>query len=98
MAQRRKVLGAPADFITRGAWPNGSPSKDAPTALAYAQHVSKRLSEILDGQNISQVALDVDVARSTLYAILAGRTWPDFVTLVKLERAFKVRLWPDSPL
>ncbi|HEV2890299.1 MAG TPA: helix-turn-helix transcriptional regulator [Frankiaceae bacterium] len=45
----------------------------------------------------AQVAREADLARSTLNDIVAGRQWPDVVTVAKLEHVLEVRLWPEWP-
>jgi hypothetical protein len=44
---------------------------------------------------MSAVARDADVGRQTLYDVLRGTTWPDVVTIVRLQDALEVVLWPD---
>jgi len=39
---------------------------------------------------------EAGIAWSTYHDILTGRTWPDVVSLVKLEAALKVPLWPSQ--
>jgi DNA-binding phage protein len=45
------------------------------------------------GRNISSIARDADVARSTIYDIISGESWPDLVSVFKLQTALGVRLW-----
>ena len=70
---------------------------DAPDVVAYAVHVARVLAAAISDRNKSQVALDAGIDRSTLYDILAGRTWTDLITLAALERALGVPLWPSDP-
>ena len=44
---------------------------------------------------ISGLARSADVARSTVRDIIYGNTWPDVVSLAKLEEALRLKLWPD---
>lgn len=70
---------------------------DAPVVAHYAAEISRRLRSALDGRVQAQVARDADLARSTLNDIVAGRQWPDVVTVAKLEHVLGVRLWPEWP-
>jgi hypothetical protein len=51
----------------------------------------------LNGTTISRAAADAGLARSTIYDLLAGTTWPDVVSLAELEAALGARLWPSQP-
>lgn len=95
MPNRRRVLGPPREYLASGIWPRGRIAKGAPPAVAYAKEISKRLDAALAGRSQSMVAEQADLARSTLHDIISGRSWPDIVTLAKLERLLGVRLWPD---
>ena len=68
-----------------GTWPDGTFSQDAPDAVAYAVAIALALAAALKGRNKSEVAAAAGLERSTLYDILAGQTWPDTVTLARLE-------------
>ena len=97
MPRRRGVQGPPAEHLAAGLWPDGTPRTDAPLAVAYAQEIATRLQEALEDRTISDVASQASLARSTIHDLLTGRTWPDIVTLAKLEYELGTRLWPDRP-
>ncbi|KRF45101.1 hypothetical protein ASH01_14355 [Terrabacter sp. Soil811] len=59
--------------------------------------IARSLDQALEGQVRARVAHDAGIERSTLYDILAGNTWPDMVTLAKLEQCLNVTLWPTRP-
>jgi len=44
--------------------------------------------------NVSELQRSTGVARSTIRRIVEGETWPDFVTLARLEEALEIALWP----
>lgn len=97
MTQRRGVQGPPNAYLVDGErWPDGrllaglSPS--LVRALGIAADVSRRLSAALDGRSISGVARDADVARTTLYDLQRGGTWPDLVSITKLEDVLETSL------
>lgn len=98
MTHRRGVRGAPRDYLAAGAaWPDRSVQPGESVAIArsvsIAAGVSERLRAALDGKSVAGVARDADVARSTIYDLLAGGTWPDLVTVTKLEEALDADLW-----
>jgi transcriptional regulator with XRE-family HTH domain len=88
----------PRDHAQRGAWPTGPLKKGAPPSAAYAQAIVFTLRLAIGDRSISDIARSADVARSTVHDLLAGNTWPDLVTLVKLEGILGVTLWPRTPL
>jgi transcriptional regulator with XRE-family HTH domain len=67
---------------------------NAPAGVVYAQHISTRLAEAIAGHTKTDVARQTGVSRQAVYDILTGVTFPDSVSLAKLETALKVRLWP----
>jgi hypothetical protein len=77
-----------------GAWPNGRPTPGAPLAVTYAQHISRAIVAAMGEEGPTSVCARADIARSTLHDILTGRSWPDVVTLAKLENVLETRLWP----
>lgn len=92
---RRSITGPPRAFTRRGAWP-GTPKADAPPAVEYALRIAANLAMLVDERTVTEVAAAARVARSTIYDIINGTTWPDLVTVAHLETAFGVRLWPDE--
>lgn len=60
----------------------------------HALHVSRALQERLRDVNVSELQRSTGVARSTIRRIVEGETWPDFVTLARLEEALEIALWP----
>jgi len=88
----------PRDLVQAGAqWPAGPFSEDlaAPVrdAAVFAAALSGRLDAALEGRSVADVAREADVARSTVYDLRSGTTWPDVVTVFKLEGALGVLLW-----
>ena len=81
----------------RGGWPVGAALPGAPRALELARAISIRLSEALEGRSVTEVAETADLARSTLYDIVNGATWPDLVSLGKLNDALGIDLLPALP-
>ena len=97
MIQRRGVEGPPVSYLADGVWPDGELVADAPPAARYVAHIARQLRAALEGHTLSELSRRADVNRSTIQDLLAGRFWPDVVTLAKLEQALGATLWPHSP-
>lgn len=96
MVRRSDVRPRPADYGADGTWPHCTLEADAPVWARYALDISAALESRLLDVNVSQLQRTTGVARSTVRRIVDGETWPDFVTLARLEYALGVRLWPDA--
>lgn len=61
-----------------------------------AQAVSRALAEAMAEQKMSANALAKasDVNRQVIAHVLAGKVWPDLLTVANLEGALGVPLWP----
>jgi len=58
------------------------------------------LRSAIGGRAIREVARDTGVDRASIATVLNGLSWPDIVTLAKLEIGLGVSLWPgyvDAP-
>lgn len=97
MPRRSGPAGSPNDWLEEGSWPDGPALPGAPDVVAYAVAIARSLDDALQGLVRSHVAEQAGIERSTLYDILAGNTWPDMVTLAKLEQTLNVTLWPAAP-
>lgn len=97
MPRRSSSYGAPRDWVLEGEWPTATFREDTPGMVGHAVAIAVALSVALEGRSKSEVAKEADIERSTLYDILAGKTWPDTVTLAKLEAHLDTRLWPSEP-
>lgn len=62
-----------------------------------AQAVSRRLATAMEKQGWSANALAKasGVNRQAIAHVLAGKVWPDLLTVVNLEGALGVGLWPS---
>lgn len=93
---KRVKPGGPAAYVTAGTWPDGTIDSDAPHAIQWASEISRRLKAALSDTSTTAVAAEIGVARSTLYDIIRGTTWPDFVTIADLEVVLDIELLPRS--
>lgn len=93
MTRRRSRVGPPRDYVD-GEWPSGRPIPGAPKAFGHARAIAIRLAGALEGLSVSDVARRADLARSTVYDLVGGRTWPDLISLGKLEDVLDIELLP----
>lgn len=96
LPRRSTSYRVPVEWMIDGEWPSGTFDPQAPEAVSHAIAIAVALAAALDGQNKSKVAARASIDRSTLYDILAGRTWPDTVTLANLEAILDQPLWPTE--
>lgn len=83
----------PADYCS-GEFPAAPLNEAAPGVASYAVRVARNLQAALSDRSVAAVCREAGLARTTVQDLLAGRTWPDLVTLAKLEIALGVVLWP----
>lgn len=94
MPRRTGEVGSPVSYVPEGAWPDGE--LDGSEPAAYAQHVARRLRDAIGDRSLRSVAEEAGLQHTTVSDVLNGRTWPDMLTLVRLEQALDVKLWPDG--
>jgi hypothetical protein len=61
-----------------------------------AQEFARNLAAAIGQHSYRSVAGASGIAHPTVSDLLAGRTWPDFVSVVRLEIGLGARLWPDT--
>ena len=76
-------------------WPD-VPSDD-PLGESSRQ-LALNLRAAIGAEKLRSVAARTSVGHPTLLNILNGRVWPDFRTVVNLERGLQVSLWPSGHL
>jgi len=79
--------------LAPGPWPE-TPSPDPIAELA--RRFSINLAAAIGDASIRSVSRETEVPHNTVASILAGRVWPDFVTIARLEIGLKTPLWPHS--
>ena len=72
-------------------WPE-LPSSDplGEVARQFALNVEAAIGD----RSIRAASADAGVDHSTMLSVLRGKSWPDLVTIAKLESGFGVDLWP----
>ncbi|MEZ0579296.1 hypothetical protein [Nocardioides sp. MH1] len=86
----------PCRWLASGTWPDGEFQQDSPDAVAYAVEIARALEAALEGKNKSAVASHARIERTVLYRILQGTSWPDTLSIAKLELALDTSLWPAN--
>lgn len=94
MTRPAEIRGAPRTYVEADQRPDGELSEVMPAR--YAQVLARNLRSAIAEQCLTQeeVCRRTGLDRSTLWAILAGKRWPDIVTISKLEWGLRRRLWP----
>ncbi|MFD6334468.1 helix-turn-helix domain-containing protein [Streptomyces niveus] len=83
------------EYAVGGAWPHAvmEPHRGA----LVAQAIARRLADVMTEQQLSANALAhrSGVNRQVITNVLNGQVWPDMLTVVDLEGALGVMLWPE---
>lgn len=77
-----------------GEWPDAALEDHPPARII--QQVSRNLRDVMTGLELSANALAKasEVNRQCIANVLAGRVWPDMLTVASLETTLEVILWP----
>lgn len=94
VTQRRNVLSAPSRYVRSGSWPEASLEPFPPAVMT--QVFCRNLSAAIGNLSMREVARRAEINPRTLRLLLEGESWPDTVTVVKLEVAFNQLLWPTD--
>lgn len=94
MPKHRGLDGPPHSYVVAGEWPDGK--LDGQVLAEYVRQVAVRLDEAIGGRSVRDVAREADLQHTTVLGLLKGESWPDLVTIAKLEQELGVRLWPDD--
>jgi len=84
---------SPAE-LSGGDWPS-IPSADPHVELARQFNI--RLRNAIGNETLRSVATRADLSHQGLSRILAGATWPDMLSISRLEAALGTDLWPRHP-
>lgn len=87
---------APRDFARDpDHWPDAA---IADGAAAVVQHIARTLAAALAARGMSLRAMEVatGVNRQTATLLLDGLSWPDIVTVCRLEDGLGLALWPGA--
>lgn len=86
----------PRDHMAKGEqWPDGDLDPDAPKEARLARGIATAIRRQINNKNTSPdaVAAKRRIDPDALQDLLDGKSWPDFITVARLEIHFKCRLW-----
>jgi transcriptional regulator with XRE-family HTH domain len=89
---RRGISGPPASYLVAGEWPDGE--VQGPQAARVAQQLAINLHAAMAGRGLREVARAAGMNHAALRAVMRGESWPDLITIARLEAALEVDLWP----
>ncbi|WP_259316588.1 helix-turn-helix domain-containing protein [Kitasatospora xanthocidica] len=87
---------SPAQFVASGDWPDVELAEDAPpeavVGLAFVLRLRGELAE--RSWSARELGRQAGVAHTTINRLLAGEVLPDVATIVRLEVALRIDLYP----
>ena len=98
-------LDPPRRYINNGTkgnkWPTGPLKDNAPAEALLAQGIAKRTLKAIETYEKKkrkkvpkrEIAAEAGIGHQTLYNFLNGHTWPDIVTIARLEMLFDQQLF-----
>ena len=88
----------PVTYLAQiGTFPQGPYRKGNAVEEVYlAAGLARRLKEKMKGESIRYIAKKADLSPQTLVNILHGNTWPDLLTIARLENALEGKLWGNE--
>ena len=95
----RIKLDQPCAYVVAGEkWPRGPLVVDAPKEALLAQGIANKILDELKKRETTAhaVASRRGISSETLYKVLDGTNWPNFVTVARLEIHFNRRLWGNE--
>ena len=91
----------PRNYLNKpktGKWPDGPIVKNAPPEALLALHISTVLNEYCEARGwASQTAGDAaGISQKSMYHLLTGRSWPNLVTILRIEQNLGIQLWASQ--
>lgn len=77
-----------------GEWPEAELEPYAPAI--HAQTFALHLLRAMNGAGLRETARAADLNPMTIRRIIRGETFPDSVTITKLEMSYRRTLWPSE--
>ena len=109
MSRHQGVEDRPRDYLAPGAtWPDGPLRAGAPPEAVLVLSMSKKFRDAYEVRKVPRrpgqrrrpsehslqgLAERAGLSKTTVHNFLKGKTWPDTLTVDRLERVFGVRLW-----
>lgn len=88
------MLRRPVDYVLSGNWPNAELGESLPAE--FAQIFARNLSLMTAGNSLRDIGRRAQLSPQTIQFLQLGETWPDMVSVVKLEIVFRTILWPSD--
>ncbi len=92
----------PRTYIVSGKWPHGQLAPDAPPEARLLQGIARDFDEYRNRDDyhnaVYVIAHELKLSHATVYNILRGTTWPNLITIARLEILYKRRLWGNEHL
>jgi hypothetical protein len=86
-------------LIQPGQWPDGEVQEgDGMVPARYAQGLALRLGQAIGSRSFRQIARISGVSHGTVSHVFAGLSWPDLITVARLEWALGQPIWPGADL
>ena len=92
-------LKLPCDYVPKGGeWPEDPLVDNAPKEALLAQGIAKSFRECCAKQktNANAVARSTGIGSQTVYNLRDGKSWPNLITIARLEIHFDRRLWGNE--
>ena len=87
----------PATYVVKkGAFPQGPYRNETPWEVFLAAGLARRLKNKIGKESIRYVAKMAGLSPQTLLNILHGETWPDLLTIARLEESLGAKLWGNE--
>ena len=88
----------PRDYLAdpnSGEWPGGALVADPPPEALLALHISTVLDEYCGARGLSSytAAAAAGISQKSMYHLLTGRSWPNLVTILRVEQNLGIQLW-----
>ncbi|MFJ2807876.1 multiprotein-bridging factor 1 family protein [Kitasatospora sp. NPDC087271] len=85
-----------AGFVASGTWPDVELAEDAPPEAVVGLAFVLRLRDAMTGRSWSarELGRQAGVTHTTINRLLAGEVLPDVATIVRLEIALRIDLYP----
>ena len=88
----------PRDYLLDpegGELPGGAMVADPPPEALLALHISTVLDEYCDARGLSSytAAAAARISQKSMYHLLTGRSWPNLVTILRVEQNLGIQLW-----
>ncbi len=83
-------------LTTNGQFPRGRYRWDTPHEVLLAAGLAIRLNTRIGDRSIRYIAKLADLSPQTILNILNGTTWPDLLTIARLENALNIKLWGNE--